>query len=185
MLYIPLYFNCVMTSLNYQKHTIKRNVAKNSQKAKDQELWEREKKRINQEQTSFSEGHKESLEEFLARGGKIEVLPTKHKTSIEDRLAQYAALNRTKDNPGEKQVAEILDKLEVRYYFQHPMIPYIADFYLPDYSLIIEVDGGSHKYTTKADTRRDSYFRNRGIETIRLPSGKVSLSDVQKIVETR
>lgn len=176
---------CIMTSLNYQKNTIKKKLAKNFQKAKDQELWEREKKQISKGKTNFSEVPKESLEEFLARDGQIEVLPVKYKTTIEDRLAQYAELNRAKDNLGEKQVAEILDKLEVRYYFQHPMVPYIADFYLPDHSLIIEVDGDCHKYTTKSDIRRDSYFRNRGIETIRLPSGKVSFSDVQQILEVR
>jgi very-short-patch-repair endonuclease len=52
---------------------------------------------------------------------------------------------------------------------QHSIGPYVADFYCPELKLALELDG--HYHTTPAgmehDYRRDQYFLQQGITTIR------------------
>jgi very-short-patch-repair endonuclease len=58
---------------------------------------------------------------------------------------------------------------------QHPLGPYIADFFCPEYRLVIEVDGGVHDEIAEDDETRTSQlidhsyrvlrFRNDEIET--------------------
>lgn len=47
---------------------------------------------------------------------------------------------------------------------------YIVDFYFPDASLAVEIDGEHHENQRDYDARRDSWLRSRGIEVIRIPS---------------
>ena len=47
---------------------------------------------------------------------------------------------------------------------QHGIGPYIVDFYCPEQSLVIEVDGDSH---ADADQLRDRYFQSLGLRVIR------------------
>ena len=47
---------------------------------------------------------------------------------------------------------------------------YVADFYLPDFNLIIEIDGDSHNNSHKYDKIRDkAFYREKGIRTLRIP----------------
>lgn len=52
---------------------------------------------------------------------------------------------------------------------QHGIGPYIVDFYCPEQSLIIEVDGDSHADADQIvkDQRRDTYFQSLGLRVIR------------------
>ena len=65
---------------------------------------------------------------------------------------------------------------------QHPIGPYVLDFYCASARLCIEVDGGSHGLGDRpmADVRRDAYLRTLGIRTIRLNATEV-ISDTQSI----
>ena len=53
---------------------------------------------------------------------------------------------------------------------QHPIGPYVLDFYCASAKLAIELDGGQHAEARHAarDRRRDAYFRDRGTVTIRI-----------------
>ena len=53
---------------------------------------------------------------------------------------------------------------------QHPIGPYILDFYCAEARLAVEVDGRTHWSAEQAahDARRDAYFRAMGIQTLRL-----------------
>jgi very-short-patch-repair endonuclease len=53
---------------------------------------------------------------------------------------------------------------------QHPVGPYILDFYCAEARLAVEIDGAVHDHPDQVahDRRRDAYFRERGIETLRL-----------------
>ncbi|MGZ3277155.1 MAG: endonuclease domain-containing protein [Caulobacteraceae bacterium] len=53
---------------------------------------------------------------------------------------------------------------------QHPIGPYILDFYCAEVRLAVEIDGQTHWSAERAqhDARRDAYFRAMGIETLRL-----------------
>lgn len=52
---------------------------------------------------------------------------------------------------------------------QHPLGPYILDFYCPSKRLVIEIDGGQH-YTPEGkihDKTREKYLNQHDIEVIR------------------
>jgi very-short-patch-repair endonuclease len=53
---------------------------------------------------------------------------------------------------------------------QHPVGPYILDFYCPEARLAVEIDGQSHWSPEQEahDARRDAWFQEMGIETLRL-----------------
>ena len=55
---------------------------------------------------------------------------------------------------------------------QHPIGPYIADFYVPQARLVMEVDGESHNRgdTPIRDERRNEYLRHKGYRLLRIPA---------------
>jgi very-short-patch-repair endonuclease len=56
----------------------------------------------------------------------------------------------------------------------------IADFYLPDHNLIVEIDGGYHQGQAAEDRKKDQAFlRERGIRTLRLTNEQVLADAVQ------
>ena len=59
---------------------------------------------------------------------------------------------------------------------QHPVGPYVLDFYCPAALLAIEVDGFDHTLESNLarDERRDAWVLLQGIETMRIPSGDVT-----------
>jgi very-short-patch-repair endonuclease len=58
---------------------------------------------------------------------------------------------------------------------QHPVGPYILDFYCADARLAVEVDGAGHGYGDRPghDERRDAWLSARGIRTLRVPASRV------------
>ena len=67
---------------------------------------------------------------------------------------------------------------------QHPVGPYILDFYCADARLCIEVDGASHGMGDRPqrDERRDAYLRAAGIEVVRMSAAYV-LEDPEQAAE--
>lgn len=65
-----------------------------------------------------------------------------------------------------------LRKKQLGYLFkrQVPVGPYILDFYCPQATLCIEVDGEQHKKRRERDLARDEFLNEKGIETLRIPS---------------
>ena len=59
---------------------------------------------------------------------------------------------------------------------QHPIGPYILDFYCPQAKLCIEVDGEFHSRTDRMarDAVRDAYLAEMGIHTYRIHAGEVT-----------
>ena len=66
--------------------------------------------------------------------------------------------------------ANQLDGLHFRR--QHPLGPYVLDFYCHAARLAVEVDGGTHAIAgaRERDQRRDVWFAERDIRTLRLPA---------------
>lgn len=58
---------------------------------------------------------------------------------------------------------------------QHPIGPYILDFYCGRARLALELDGCSHASEEAAayDRRRDRWLEAQGIETLRIPLGAI------------
>ena len=65
---------------------------------------------------------------------------------------------------------------------QHPVGPYVLDFYCATARLCVEVDGASHGFGDRPqrDARRDTYLRELGIHTIRISASGV-LEDASMI----
>ena len=61
---------------------------------------------------------------------------------------------------------------------QHPVGPYVLDFYCDTLKLAVEVDGYAHDTEDRPyrDARRDAWFAARGIRTLRLPAAEVLAS---------
>ena len=58
---------------------------------------------------------------------------------------------------------------------QHPIGPYILDFYCAEARLCVEVDGVDHGLgdNPRRDRRRDVWLAEQGIETLRVPAIEV------------
>ncbi|HQO36620.1 MAG TPA: endonuclease domain-containing protein [bacterium] len=56
---------------------------------------------------------------------------------------------------------------------QHPIGPYITDFFVPDLKIVIELDGHSHDTRLEKDAARDDYMKNQGYRVIRLQNEDV------------
>ena len=66
---------------------------------------------------------------------------------------------------------------------QHPIGPYIIDFFCAAAKLAIEIDGPSHDVEAQVahDARRDRYLLERGVRTVRVPSALV-IGDLDRVV---
>jgi len=66
---------------------------------------------------------------------------------------------------------------------QHPLGPYVVDFYCPAAKLVIEIDGASHDMGTKParDSRRDARLSEQGFYVLRFNAAEV-MSDLESVV---
>jgi very-short-patch-repair endonuclease len=58
---------------------------------------------------------------------------------------------------------------------QHPIGPYVLDFYCAKARLAVEVDGISHDMgdRPKRDLRRDAWLRSEGVSILHIPASEV------------
>jgi len=62
---------------------------------------------------------------------------------------------------------------ELRVRKQHPIGPYVADFYCPAAKMVIEIDAASHDQRQEADVSRDVYMASLGLKVIRIAAADV------------
>src|SRR3954462_4957350 len=76
-----------------------------------------------------------------------------------------------------------VDRLHFRK--QHPVGPYVLDFYCDAAKLAVEVDGYSHQVDNQwvRDERRDAWFAERGVRTLRISAVTV-LKDMDTTLRT-
>lgn len=72
----------------------------------------------------------------------------------------------------------------LRFRRQHPVGPYVVDFYCAKGGLVIEVDGSGHDRGDRParDARRDAYLAGNGYRIIRIAAARV-LADVQAVAD--
>ena len=72
----------------------------------------------------------------------------------------------------------------VRFRRQHPIGPYIADFFCTAHKLVIEIDGKDHDGAEKAehDARRDAFLKENGYQVLRIAAADV-LKDVDAVAQ--
>jgi len=56
---------------------------------------------------------------------------------------------------------------------QHPIEPYIVDFYCAIASLIVELDGESHDGREAYDSRRSKFLKSLGLTVMRVTNDQV------------
>ena len=63
----------------------------------------------------------------------------------------------------------------LRFRRQHPIGPYVLDFYCPAARLAVEVDGEAHDIPDQAghDLRRDAWLAEQGIQVLRVLAADV------------
>jgi len=59
---------------------------------------------------------------------------------------------------------------------QHPIGPYVLDFYCPKAHLAIEIDGISHDMGNRPqhDERRDAWLKKHGVTVMRIPAAELN-----------
>ncbi|MEJ5094625.1 MULTISPECIES: endonuclease domain-containing protein [Sphingomonas] len=74
-------------------------------------------------------------------------------------------------------------QLGVRFRRQHPVGPYIVDFFCASASLAVEVDGTAHDYGDRParDAERDRFLSDNGIDVLRLCASDV-LRDIGSVL---
>lgn len=91
------------------------------------------------------------------------------------RLAQYSRKNRKRSTSAERILwGRLRNKaLGHTFYRQRQFGNYIADFYCPSASLVIEADGTFHVNRGNYDRERDEYLRSCGLTVIRVPNARI------------
>jgi very-short-patch-repair endonuclease len=71
-----------------------------------------------------------------------------------------------------------------RFRRQHPLGPYVLDFYCPAARLVVEVDGIGHCHgdQPERDARRDAWLAAQGLEVMRITASDV-LADPDDIAD--
>ena len=81
---------------------------------------------------------------------------------------------RRKLSPPEARLWQILRTRPggLKFRRQHPLGPYVLDFYCPRSKLCIEIDGDVHGMGTNParDAKRDEWVKARGVEILRIPA---------------
>lgn len=114
----------------------------------------------------------------LVRGVPFSRLPFAARHSI------HKAQLKKQATPAEHCFLRHLATLGLTYRFQQGFYTpcyRIADFYLPEHKLIVEIDGPCHDDPAK-DRRRDNWFQQaRGIRTLRLTNDQVLRGDFSSL----
>lgn len=109
------------------------------------------------------------------------------KPKISQEMLQKARALRTNMTDAEKKLWLNLRGRQMcglKFRRQHPLGPYIVDFYCHQARLVIEVDGGQHwdEENRRYDARRTAYLHMQAIRVIRFSNDEV-LKDTEGVLE--
>lgn len=65
---------------------------------------------------------------------------------------------------------------------QHPIGPFIAEFWRLEHRVVIELDGGQHATRAEADERRSAFLERRGYRVLRFWDNEV-MEDIEAVLE--
>lgn len=104
----------------------------------------------------------------------------KSKTEFSRRL-------RRRSTPTEEVVWEMVrDRrmLGLKFRRQHPVGPFIADFYCAELSLVLELDGNVHldPIQYEKDRYRDDWMAERGISVIRVWNREADEENIRRLI---
>jgi very-short-patch-repair endonuclease len=64
---------------------------------------------------------------------------------------------------------------------QHPLGPFIVDYYCPEYRLVVEVDGDIHDFQAADDMERTYQLETRGLKVIRFRNAQIE-TDINAVL---
>jgi very-short-patch-repair endonuclease len=95
---------------------------------------------------------------------------TEKKNHIRPEIRQRARELRKSSTPTEQKLWQALRNCNLGVYKfrrQHPIGPYIADFFCAEVRLVVEVDGGGHLDQIAYDQDRADWLEGQGYHVIR------------------
>ena len=114
--------------------------------------------------------------------------PDKKLISIPESVAEEYRLKLVQNaTESEKITKANLKVLGYKYYFQYIIWPspykfYVADFYLPEFGLVLEIDGGYHdeEAQEKKDKIRESNIKAKGYNIARLTNSQCGVTETDR-----
>lgn len=105
---------------------------------------------------------------FFIRGLRM-FIPDKQQISTIDRLNDFRKKLLKKSTASELKISRALSDRGIKHKAQKIIPPYIADFYLKEIGVVLEIDGGIHEKARiqQADSRKESYFEFLGLCVLR------------------
>lgn len=102
------------------------------------------------------------------------------------RLIAFARRMRREPSPAEKLAWRLFRGSRLagfRFRRQHPIEPYIADYYCAVAKLVIELDGDTHAGQEENDRVRTRFLESRGLRVLRFWNAEL-FEDSDAVVET-
>ena len=92
---------------------------------------------------------------------------------------------RRESTSAERTVWELLRGrrlLGLKFRRQHPLGPFVADFYCAEHRLLVEVDGPTHEEQRDYDNARDAWLAAGDYHTIRIPTEDLNESTLRAAI---
>lgn len=92
---------------------------------------------------------------------------------------------RSKQTDAEKHLWQHIRNKQLGYKFrrQHPIAPYVVDFYCDELRLVIELDGGQHAENVEYDEERTAHFKRSKIDVVRFWNNDV-LENIEGVIDS-
>ncbi|RLC08673.1 MAG: hypothetical protein DRH43_09660, partial [Deltaproteobacteria bacterium] len=104
---------------------------------------------------------------------------------IPNDLLQFARNLRKQQTDAETKMWHLLRNRRLagkKFRRQHPIPPYVVDFYCHAASLVIEIDGGQHSENRQHDERRTTFLEEKGLRVIRFWNNEV-LGETEAVLQ--
>ena len=111
-------------------------------------------------------------------------MPYKGRIRTSAIVQQRARALRQKMTPAEEKLWQYLRNKRLnglKFRRQHPLGPFIADFYCAEYRLVVEVDGPIHLQRSAEDAERTAQFEAFGYHVMRLRNEEI-LNNIDEVL---
>lgn len=100
------------------------------------------------------------------------------RVKLERNIAKARNLRANMSLPEVLLWRELRRQSEIKFRRQHPIGPYILDFYCTQAKICVEIDGIAHEMggRPQRDARRDEWLQEQGIEVVRIAASDVLAS---------
>jgi len=112
-------------------------------------------------------------------------MTTTNNAPVDPVIRQHARENRHHQSPAEAKLWKVLRNHNLdgrKFRRQHPIGPYIVDFYCHEARLVVELDGRSHDAQMDYDAARTAWLESQGYRVIRFANAQV-MKDIVSVVE--